>query len=273
MQTYAASSFLVVRELKDTICITDMNIGIYKWVSPTGRIYVGQSTNIKQRKEWYLSNGISNASMPKLKRSFNKYGIENHLFEIIEYCSIEKLNEREIYWGVFYNTLENGLNCKLGEQNCIFSEETKNKMSVAKKNKPLSIEHQLNKVKSLKKFWDMKKEIKEKLDKVKKIKYIPTKEHRENISKAKKGKSIHNEQSKQKLSEVGKLRDMKIVSQAGAKARKIPVLQFDLDNNFIKEYPSSNDAERILRGKKGDNIRSCIRGKQKTAYGFLWKEK
>ena len=250
-----------------------MNIGIYKWVSPTGRVYVGQSTNIKQRKEWYMSGGIVKASMPKLKRSFKKYGIENHLFEIVEFCSIEKLNEREIYWGLFYDTLKNGLNCKLGEQNCIFSEETKIKMSNAKKDKPLSFEHQLNREKSLKKYWDMKKEIKEKLDKIEKIKYIPTKEHRENLSKAKKGKNIHTPQSKQKLSEVGKLRDMKKVSQAGAEARKIPILQFDLDGNFIKEYPSSNDAEMILKGKKGDNIRSCIRGEQKTAYGFLWKEK
>jgi group I intron endonuclease len=250
-----------------------MNIGIYKWVSPTGRIYVGQSTNIKQRKEWYSSNGIFNASMPKLKRSFEKYGIENHLFEIIEYCSIEKLNEREIYWGLFYNTLESGLNCKLGEQNCVFSEETKNKMSIAKKNKPLSIEHQLNREKSLQKYWNMKKEEKEKLDKVEKIKYIPTKEHRENLSKAKKGKSIHTEQSKQKLSEVGKLRDMNKVSQAGVEARKTPILQFDLFGNFIKEYHSASDAEMELKEKKGDNIRSCIRGEQKTAYGFLWKEK
>lgn len=250
-----------------------MSIGIYKWVSPTGRIYIGQSTNIKQRKEWYLSNGISNASMPKLKRSFNKYGIENHLFEVIEYCSIEKLNEREIYWGLFYNVLENGLNCKLGEQNCIFSEETKNKMSIAKKDKPLSIEHQLNREKSLKKYWDMKKELKEKLDKVEKIKYIPTKEHKENISKARKGKSIHTEQSKQKLSEVGKLRDMNKVFQAGIEARKTPILQFDLFGNFIKEHNSASDAEMELKGKKGDNIRSCIRGEQKTAYGFFWKEK
>jgi len=250
-----------------------MDIGIYKWVSPTGRIYVGQSTNIKQRKEWYLSNGISNASMPKLKRSFSKYGIENHLFEVIEYCSIEKLNEREIHWGLFYNVLENGLNCKLGEQNCVFSEETKNKMSIAKKDKSLSTEHQLNREKSLKKYWDMKKELKEKLDKVEKIKYIPTKEHRDNLSKAKKGKSIHTEQSKQKLSEVGKLRDMNKVSQAGIEARKTPILQFDLFGNFIKEHNSASDAEMELKGKKGDNIRSCIRGEQKTAYGFLWKEK
>jgi group I intron endonuclease len=250
-----------------------MNIGIYKWVSPTGRVYVGQSTNIKQRKEWYLSGGTVNASMPKLKRSFEKHGIENHIFEIIEYCSIEKLNEREIYWGIFYDTLEKGLNCKLGEQNCVFSKETKNKMSVAKKNKPLSTEHQLNREKSLKKYWDMKREEKEKLEKVEKIKYIPTKEHRENLSKAKKGKSIHTSQSKQKLSEIGKSRDMKVVFQAGSEARKIPVLQFDLDGNFIKEYSSSSDAEIELKGKKGDNIRSCIRGEQKTAYGFLWKEK
>jgi group I intron endonuclease len=250
-----------------------MNIGIYKWMSPTGRIYIGQSTNLKRRKEWYLSGGIVNASMPKLKRSFKKYGIENHLFEIIEYCSIEKLNDREIYWGLFFNTLKEGLNCKLGEQNCVFSIETKTKMSQAKLGIPLSYEHQNNRIKSLQKCWDLKKEAKEKLDKVKKIKYIPTKEHRENLSKAKKGKSIHTPQSKQKLSEIGKNRNMEKVFQAGAEAKRIPISQFDLNGDFIKTYPSAHNAEIEINGKKGDNIRACVRGEQKTAYGFIWKEK
>ena len=40
--------------------MVDMDIGIYKWTSPTGRIYVGQSKNLKQRKEWYLAMGVEN---------------------------------------------------------------------------------------------------------------------------------------------------------------------------------------------------------------------
>lgn len=249
-----------------------MNVGIYKWTSPIGRIYVGQSTNLKQRLEWYNGGGIWKANMPKLKKSFKKYGIENHIFEIIEYCSLEELNEKEIYWGIYYDALKKGLNCKLGEQNCIFSESTINKMSKVKKGKPLSKEHQQNKEKSLQKYWDSLKLKRE--EKIKnKVKYIPTESHKNNISKGKKGKSIHTPQSKQKLREEGRTRDMSKVYLAGVEARSIPILQFDLNGNFIKEYPSANVAEREINGKRGDNIRACIRGKQKTAYGFVWKEK
>lgn len=301
MCSLSKSSGWDVGELKVIIFITDMNIGIYRWISPAGRIYVGQSKNLKQRKEWYFSGGIYKASMPKLKRSFEKYGVENHIFEEIEYCSIESLNEREIYWGLFYNTLEKGLNCKLGEQNCIFSNSTKDKMSEAKKGTIQTEQQKIKRKDSTSKTWKKKmedgfkrkywkptEEGKQKISNAQKGKTISketrqkiskslegkpkTEEHRENLSKAKKGKNIHTEQSKQKLSEVGKLRDMNKVSQAGIEARKIPILQFDLFGNFIKKHNSASEAEMELKGKKGDNIRSCIRGEQKTAYGFLWKE-
>jgi group I intron endonuclease len=301
MQTCSKSSIPGGGKLKNPICIIDMDSGIYKWISPTGRIYVGQSKNLKKRKEWYVSGGIVRAKMPKLKRSFEKYGIENHLFEIIECCPLDKLNEREIYWGLFYNTLEKGLNCKLGEQNCIFSNSTKNKMSEAKKG-TVQTEQQikLRKEKTKKtwkkkmeegfkkKSWKPTKEWKEKISKANKGKIVSeetkqkisnsrkgmklTDEHKTKISKSKKGKKVHSPKSKQKLSEIGKQRDMTKVFQAGSKARSIPVSQFDIYGNFIKTYPSSNAAEFELNGKPGDNIRSCIRGRQKTSYGFIWKE-
>ena len=254
-----------------------MNIGIYKWISPTGKIYVGQSKNLIQRKEWYLSNGIEQASMPKLKRSFKKHGIENHIFEIIEYCSLEQLNDREIYWGLHYNTLEKGLNCKLGEQNCVFSESTKHKMSKIRKGYKLSPESEAKRQASLRKVWDSKNNIREEKNK-NKPKYIPTKEHKENISKSKLGKPVHTEESKQKLREYGKIRDLTKAWQATSKSRSKPILQYSLEGKFIKEWASSNDAELYYRGKRGDNIGKTIRHFNKTgiqwkAYGFIWKQK
>lgn len=248
-----------------------MNTGIYKWTSPTGRIYVGQSSNLKQRLGWYKGNGLNKSNMPKLQRSFKKHGIEKHKFEIIEYCSLDQLNEREIYWGKYYNTLEEGLNCKLGEQNCVFSEDTKDRMSKSKLGKPLSFEHQMNKEKSLQKYWEINR--KNKIPKKKYDgKYIPTLEHKEKISQSKLGKPIHNEVSKLKLSKIGKLRNMTKCIQSGIEARSIPVDQFDLQGNHIHTYPSAKDAEIIINGRSGDNIRACIRGKQKTAYKYIWKE-
>jgi len=51
--------------------------------------------------------------------------------------------------------------------------------------------------------------------------------------------------------------------------RNKPVLQFDKQNNFIKEWPSISEAERQI----GGDIKSAVAGRQKTAAGFIWKMK
>lgn len=51
-----------------------------------------------------------------------------------------------------------------------------------------------------------------------------------------------------------------------------PVLQFDKNIIFIKEYPSAMDAERNT-GIHQENICSVCRGKQKSAGGYIWRYK
>jgi group I intron endonuclease len=240
--------------------------GIYKWTSPTNRVYVGQSKDLDKRKKWYMSDGIRNAQMPKLKRSFNKYGIDNHIYDIIEHCTIEQLDEKEIHWGLFYNTLEHGLNCKLGEQNSIFSESTKKKMSDAQKKHTRTPEHEQNRQISLRKVWDEKNRIREEIKRNKQP-FHHTPETKKRISEKTTGVPKHTKESKSRLSEVGKKRDMTKCINKG-----IPVLQYTKDGVFIKEWNNSSSAEKYL-GKSGDGIRSCIRGDQKSAYGFIWKTK
>lgn len=107
--------------------------GIYKIISPSEKIYIGQSIDIENRWEkWYKKTRCK--TQTKLFNSLKKYGPENHIFEIIEECNINQLNEREIFWGVYYNVLgENGLNLKLGDANGLCSEETKQKISINNK--------------------------------------------------------------------------------------------------------------------------------------------
>lgn len=91
-------------------------IGIYKITSPSGKIYVGQSIDIERRFISYKNlNGVK--GQKALQNSFFKHGVENHIFEIIEECSIKNLNDRERYWQDFYNVLKHGLNCKLTKSN------------------------------------------------------------------------------------------------------------------------------------------------------------
>ena len=51
------------------------------------------------------------------------------------------------------------------------------------------------------------------------------------------------------------------------------ILQFDLQENFIQEWSSIRQAGFKLRGNQGESIRKCLKGLQKTAYGFIWKYK
>ena len=106
--------------------------GIYKIVSPSGRTYIGQSRNIIQRFSKYKANHNSNRTQIKLSRSFDKYGIDSHTFEVIEECDFNLLNIRERFWQDFYNVLIDGLNCILTETDVlprVQSEETKIKRS------------------------------------------------------------------------------------------------------------------------------------------------
>lgn len=49
-----------------------------------------------------------------------------------------------------------------------------------------------------------------------------------------------------------------------------PVLQYDMDGNFIKEYYSASEATRITKILK---ITPCCRGERNQAGGFIWRYK
>jgi len=106
---------------------------------------------------------------------------------------------------------------------------------------------------------------------IQKIKSHPTRGKK--ISKSNKGKSKSHkgkpftEEHKQKIKKTREfLKTRKNTWQS------IPVIQYDLKGNFIKEWYSQIEATKYLN-KTGDGIGACCRGKQKSAYGFVWKFK
>ncbi len=101
-----------------------MKKGIYKITNPQGEIYIGQSKNIEKRWKQYKRG--ENLEQPKLTQSFLKFGWINHIFEIIEEC--ENIIEQENYWINHFNSIENGLNGKIGRKigfTFIYPEEAK----------------------------------------------------------------------------------------------------------------------------------------------------
>lgn len=85
---------------------------IYKITSPTGKIYVGSSVNIKNRLCKYKNLGCKQQT--KLYASLCKYGWDAHVFEIIEECTSDNMFAREVHFGLNYNVLSRvGLNLQL----------------------------------------------------------------------------------------------------------------------------------------------------------------
>lgn len=97
--------------------------GIYKITNlVNGKVYIGQSIDIHRRwnnhKRKTFIKSDEQYNYP-LYRAFRKYGLDNFSFEIIEECSEEELNKKEIYYIDLYRTYicwkdSNGYNQTLG---------------------------------------------------------------------------------------------------------------------------------------------------------------
>ena len=89
------------------------SIGIYKIENKiNGNVYIGQSINIERR--WHDHKKRRKDSSTILGRAFIKHGISNFSFEIIETCTKEELNVREVYWVTKYNSYHKGYNATPG---------------------------------------------------------------------------------------------------------------------------------------------------------------
>ena len=231
-------------------------IGIYKITSPTNKVYIGQSINIEARKRIYHYNkSYKNSIGPRMHNSINKHKWENHSHEVIEECAIEQLDERETYWKQYYlNTLgwENVLFCNLHDTGGgPKSEETKQNISKGKIG-----------TKGWPKGTKRSKEFSEKISN--------NKERSEKISIGNKGKQKPGSGHNKPLSNNHKNSISK--NSKGISRNQEPVLQYNKQGNFIKEWISQTEASKHLNIKQGD-ISNVARNKQKTAGGFIWRKK
>lgn len=216
-------------------------IGIYKIINPKGRTYIGQSINILKR--W--NSGYKNyncKSQIKLYNSLNKYGPENHKFEIICECELDELDQLE----TLYKKWEF---CKVNKKwsNVLFcglydngggpkNQETKNKISETLKNNNHS-------------------------------KYY-TEEIKKKISEANKGKKGVNKGKKRSQ----EIRDKISKSNRGVTRNSKPVLQYDLEGNFIKEWENQTEISKLY-GISQSCISDCCMGKSKTSLRYIWRYK
>jgi len=75
-------------------------IGIYKITNPKGAVYIGQSKNIDNRWKDYFK--LRCKKQQRIFNSLNKYGVDNHTFEVIEECDKIELLMCEKEWINYY---------------------------------------------------------------------------------------------------------------------------------------------------------------------------
>jgi group I intron endonuclease len=107
--------------------------GIYKINSPTGRVYIGQSVDVKNRHKSYKRSSHVKRQRA-LYNSFEKYGEEAHTFEVLVYCDPNDLNALETFYVSLYEANITGLNLTSGgDSDYKVSDETKILVSEAAK--------------------------------------------------------------------------------------------------------------------------------------------
>jgi len=199
--------------------------GIYKIINlKNNKVYIGQSKNIYKRCEEHKHNlNINKHKNIHLQNAWNKYGEDNFLFEIIEICELDLLDNIEKLYISKYNSMNRdcGYNKESGgNKGKIKSIDSCLKMSIARKSKYSGKNHPLyGKPRSEETKLKLKvantgkthsEETKDKISKANSGENHPfynkklSEEHRKNISIATKGKIISDEtKEKQKIAHKG----------------------------------------------------------------------
>lgn len=233
------------------------NSGIYIIVNLiNNKMYIGFCQNFKSRfgdhKSCLLNNRHKN---DYLQKAYNKYGSENFIFEILEYCKREDLALKEHYWCNLLNTHNRNIGYNIQPthpDNLKFhSEETKLKIR--------------NNTKGIKKSEETKRRMS--LGMRGKPK---SEEHRKKLSEAKKGSKM-SEITKTAIlkTNVGRKQSLEAINKRSIKNNK-SVIQMDKQNNLIKIWDSIKKASLELNINR-THIGSCCLNKRNLCGGFKWR--
>lgn len=241
-----------------------MKSGIYGIKNKVNnKMYVGQTYDFQYRwgkhKTALRTNTHSNK---KLQFAWNKYGENNFEFFIIEECDLDVINEREIYWIEFYDSLNSGYNLCEGGDGIRGYKHTEEEIQ-----KMIRIQHP-RAVYALDKEHNIVMEFPSASTAAKKLgiwaRFI---------------KSVANRTNRQKTA-LGYIWVYKDEYDSGVvdwdyydnynRDFPIPIKQFDLDGTFIQEFDSKYEAQKY--GFCASQICRSIKRPGITASGCYWIE-
>lgn len=207
---------------------------IYCAISPSTKKYYGYTLNLSGRKRRYIK-ALKKGDKTRFYDALRKYGIENFSWNIIEYHYRE--NKQDIH-----NIL-----C---EREIYWIEKDKTYLPEFGYNMTHGGDGRLGSI--------MSEETKVNL--IKKLTGRTTE---------RKGKSLKQEMV-EKYNENGLEKYNKWIEKLATSHCK-PILQFDKNNNFIREWSSILLASHS--GFIGTNICACLKGKRKTHKKYIWRYK
>lgn len=218
---------------------------IYKYTSPSGKIYIGQTVNEKRRKSQHKYDSAK--SNTYFGRAIQKYGWDSFKYEVIikfkPTVYIEKLsrvlNKLETRYIKLYqsNNSEIGYNLTEGGDGfigLIFTDEHKQNLSIAAKaRKEIEMQDEEMRAKIMK-----------------------------NLAMGQNGSYPASEETKKKMS---KAQDYK----------KKKVCKYNLHRELIGEFNSIADAARSIDSTNtfktiNNRISECCSGKRTTTYEHMW---
>lgn len=215
----------------------DCNCVIYRFKNiANGKVYIGQTIKSARRRviqHMTNSRAWTNAHKTYFHNALNKYGFNGFEFSIIEICSAEELNEREVHWIKHYKATDKnyGYNIDSGG-------------SSGKTTAPLSEEHKLALLKA-NLGRKRKNETKRKIS-------IAHRERFKNNPEL----IIENSVRLKKYSD----------------SLRIPIYQYSMSGLLIKKWESLVDVAIILYGKKrqGSTLHRNIKNnmKKQNKFGF-----
>lgn len=89
---------------------------------------MGQSKNIKKRLEGHKSSLKCNKNVNKKMQEDYNIDSSAFSFEIVEFCTLKELNEKEKYWIEKMNAIEHGYNSAPGGRGVTFKESENSKL-------------------------------------------------------------------------------------------------------------------------------------------------
>lgn len=261
---------------------------IYRYTSPSGKIYIGQTRDEKRRRSTFLNKNKRYCSGGKIDVARKKYGPENFKYEVLETIKssnvkklIDELNKLETLYIKRYNSYRMGYNSSLGGDSFDYSnikrkpqivtEETKLKISKAKKGKRANytkedLERRANLMRSI----YSRKVFQYSLDGqfIKEWSSITEVAKTFNVSRTTIS-DCWNKNKKNACGFIWKRENTPILRDVSKD--NVQVAQYDKDGNLLKTFSSIREASVFLNKQADSNIVACCRGRQKTAYGFIWK--